>query len=96
MSTPTRRISAAERQRHLDRLGNAIQARRSALRLSQEEVGHRGRMHRNYIGALERGEVNPTYMTLLRISQSLDMPVVDLIGRAQVRPRRRASDAKGQ
>lgn len=53
-------------------------------------------MHRNYIGALERGEVNPTYMTLLRISQSLDMPVVDLIGRAQVRPRRRASDAKGQ
>lgn len=39
-------------------------------------------MHRNYIGALERGEINPTYATLLRVSTGLRIPIERLIATA--------------
>lgn len=67
----------------LDRLGHAIRVRRHILRLSQEQAATRAGMHRNYIGALERGEINPTYGTLLRVSTGLQMPIERLIAHAQ-------------
>lgn len=67
----------------LDRLGNAIRLRRHTLRLSQEQAAKRAGMHRNYIGALENGKVNPTYGTLLRVSTGLRIPVERLIADAQ-------------
>lgn len=39
-------------------------------------------MHRNYVGAIERGEINPTYETLLKLSYGLDIPLADLIATA--------------
>lgn len=67
----------------LDRLGDAIRVRRAHLRLSQEQAGRRAGMHRNYFGALERGEVNPTYGTLLRLAAGLHMPLEKLIAEAR-------------
>jgi transcriptional regulator with XRE-family HTH domain len=67
----------------LDRLGNAIRVRRHTLRLSQERAARSAGMHRNYVGALERGEINPTYGTLLRISTGLQIPLDLLIAKAQ-------------
>jgi len=66
----------------LDRLGNAIRVRRHILRLSQDAAARSAGMHRNYVGALERGEVNPTYGTLLRISSGLQIPLDRLIATA--------------
>lgn len=67
----------------LDRLGNVIRARRQFLRLSQERAARSAGMHRNYVGALERGEINPTYGTLIRISTGLQIPLDRLIAEAR-------------
>ena len=66
----------------LDRLGHAIRVRRHTLRLSQERAASSSGLHRNYVGALERGEINPTYATLLRISSGLQIPLDRLIANA--------------
>jgi transcriptional regulator with XRE-family HTH domain len=39
-------------------------------------------MHRNYVGAIERGEVNPTYETLLRLADGLGVPLHKLVQEA--------------
>lgn len=50
-------------------------------------------MHRNYIGAIERGEINPTYETLVRLADGLDIPLHTLVrqatGLTMVEPMRR-------
>jgi transcriptional regulator with XRE-family HTH domain len=67
----------------LERLGHAIRARRRALNLSQTGAARLSGIHHNYIGALERGEVNPTYGTLVRLARGLRMPLDRLIATAQ-------------
>lgn len=83
----------------LDRLGDAILVQRARLRISQEQAGLRAGMHRNYVGAIERGEINPTYETLLRLARGLEVPLHALIeeatGRRRPRPRRRRGSALG-
>ncbi len=66
----------------LDRLGHAIRVRRHDLRLSQAQAARQAGMHRNYVGALERGEINPTYGTLLRIAGGLRITLDQLIAAA--------------
>jgi transcriptional regulator with XRE-family HTH domain len=36
-------------------------------------------MHRNYIGAIERGEINPTFRVLLKLAAGLGIPLSALI-----------------
>lgn len=83
----------------LDRLGDAVLVQRARLRISQEQAGLRAGMHRNYVGAIERGEINPTYETLLRLARGLDVPLHTLIqeatGRRGPRPRRRRRRSAG-
>ena len=47
--------------------------------LSQEELGFCARLHRNYVGAIERGEINPTFRVLLKLASGLDLPLSELI-----------------
>jgi len=82
----------------LDRLGYAVHLQRARLRISQVEAAKRAGMHRNYVGAIERGEINPTYETLLRLADGLDLPLHVLVKQATsireiepVRRRRRRS-----
>jgi transcriptional regulator with XRE-family HTH domain len=56
----------------LTMLGNAVRARRRVLGLSQEELAERADMHRNYVGGIERGERNISYLNLLRLARALD------------------------
>jgi ribosome-binding protein aMBF1 (putative translation factor) len=42
-------------------LGRAVRELRARRGVSQEELGFRGNLHRNYVGAIERGEINPTF-----------------------------------
>jgi len=44
------------------------------------KLGFQAKLHRNYIGALERGDINPTFRTLLALMRGLDLPLSDLIG----------------
>jgi transcriptional regulator with XRE-family HTH domain len=52
---------------------------RATRGLSQEELGARADLHRNYIGAIERGEINPTFRVLLKLERGLQMPLSELI-----------------
>jgi len=60
-------------------LGRAVRIMRATRGLSQEELGYRSRLHRNYIGAIERGEINPTFRVLLKLERGLATPLSELI-----------------
>jgi transcriptional regulator with XRE-family HTH domain len=60
-------------------LGRAVRLLRAHRRLSQEELGYRASLHRNYVGAIERGEINPTFRVLLNVCDGLDVPLSRLI-----------------
>jgi transcriptional regulator with XRE-family HTH domain len=61
-------------------LGRAVRELRAVRVLSQEELGFRARLHRNYVGAIERGEINPTFRTLMTLAHGLDVELSSLIG----------------
>jgi transcriptional regulator with XRE-family HTH domain len=60
-------------------LGSAAREIRARRGISQEELGFRATLHRNYVGAIERGEINPTFATLLHLRQGLDVPLSELV-----------------
>lgn len=62
-------------------LGRAVRILRVTRDLSQEELGARADLHRNYIGAIERGEINPTFRVLLKLERGLDVPPSELIAK---------------
>jgi transcriptional regulator with XRE-family HTH domain len=61
----------------------AIQRRREALGISQEEVATRSGLHRTYISDIERGSRNPTLKTLARLTVALEISASDLIKQAE-------------
>jgi transcriptional regulator with XRE-family HTH domain len=64
-------------------LGRAIRDARAELRISQEELGLRTGVHRNYIGGIERGERNPSVKTIARLADELDVPPSELFRQAE-------------
>jgi transcriptional regulator with XRE-family HTH domain len=60
-------------------LAQNVRALRSSLGLSQEELADRCGLHRTYVGAIERAERNVTLSTLEVFSESLGVPVPDLL-----------------
>ncbi|HKG38905.1 MAG TPA: helix-turn-helix transcriptional regulator [Conexibacter sp.] len=59
--------------------GSAVREVRARRGLSQEDLGFEAGLHRNYVGAVERGEINATFKTLLRLSRGLRVPVSELV-----------------
>jgi transcriptional regulator with XRE-family HTH domain len=68
-----------ERTRHHVALGRAIRELRARRGWSQEGLAFHARLHRNYIGAIERGEINPTLRTLLALERGLRVPLSELM-----------------
>ena len=60
-------------------LGLAVRETRARRGFSQEELGFRSMLHRNYVGAIERGEINPTFRTLLILTRGLTLTLSDLV-----------------
>jgi CheY-like chemotaxis protein len=63
-------------------LGNAIKRERSALGISQEELGYRAGLHRTYISDLERGARNPSLESVQKLAQALALSVPALFEKA--------------
>lgn len=57
-------------------LADVVRRRRLELGLTQENVGN---LHRNYVGAVERGELNPTITQLERLAKGLDTTAWELL-----------------
>lgn len=60
-------------------LGSRIRERRALQRLSQEDLAHKARLDRSYVGAVERGERNLGIDNLHRIADALDCQARELL-----------------
>ncbi|HKG38511.1 MAG TPA: helix-turn-helix transcriptional regulator [Conexibacter sp.] len=59
----------------LRELGAPVRELRARRGFSQEELGFRGELHRNYVGGIERGELNVTFRVLLKVAR-VGLPAV--------------------
>lgn len=63
--------------------GAAVRRLRTRLDLSQEEFADRVKIHRTYIGGIERGERNPTLTMVARIAAALNVSAAQLLREAE-------------
>ena len=76
-------------------LGVAIRVQRTRLGFTQEGLGFAAAMHRNYVGAIERGEINPSLALLMRLSHGLELPISELMMRYEAEAARRGQTSRG-
>jgi transcriptional regulator with XRE-family HTH domain len=69
-------------------LGASVRSLREGMGLSQEELADRAGLHRTYVGCIERGEKNPTILTVMRISSALGVRASDVVRDVEARLRR--------
>jgi transcriptional regulator with XRE-family HTH domain len=53
--------------------GDRVRHHRKHLGISQEKLGELSGLHRTYIGHVERGEVNPTLSSIVRLADALEV-----------------------
>lgn len=63
---------------YLDILGQRIRARRRELGLSQEGLAHEAGLDRSYVGRIERGEHNLTFVALVKLCRAMRCDVAAL------------------
>jgi transcriptional regulator with XRE-family HTH domain len=63
--------------------GAALRAIREERGFSQEAFAVHAGIHRTYVGALERGEKNPTLVLVYRVAAALDLRGSQLLERAE-------------
>jgi len=59
-------------------LGKRIRALREGSGMSQEELGFKSKLHRTYIGSIERGEQNVSIDNIAKLSKALHVHISDL------------------
>jgi len=60
------------------KLGKAIRVVRESKGFSQDKFAYEINLGRSYYGAVERGEINVSSMTLIKIARGLDVEVKEL------------------
>ena len=63
----------------LIKFGKRVRDERTRLGISQEKLGERAKVHRTYIGMIERAEKNITLTNMEKIARALGLKVGDLI-----------------
>lgn len=63
----------------LVRFGQRVREKRLGLKLSQEELAIRAKVHRTYIGMIERAEKNITLENIGKIAGALKISVDELV-----------------
>ena len=66
-------------KQELINLGKIIREKRESKNLTQFGLASKAGVDRNYIGMVERGERNPSYLSLQKIAQGLGLSVDQLI-----------------
>lgn len=59
-------------------LGKKIKSLRTARDISQEQLALQSGLDYSYVGRIERGENNPTFLTLLAMANTLNVSVKDI------------------
>ena len=68
------------------RFGSRIRQLRSDRGWSQEELADRAKLHRTYIGSIERGEQNISLLNIEKLAATLDIPLSELFAPFTDRP----------
>jgi len=76
---PERPAPPKKRSRAYVALGRAVRELRARRGFSQEGLGFRSGLHRNYVGAIERGEINPTFRILIALAHGLHLPLSEIV-----------------
>ena len=71
-----------EGKNELRALGGAIRAERKKLKVSQEDFAELCDLHRTYVGQLERGEKNVSFINVLRVAKGLRISPSRLLAKA--------------
>jgi transcriptional regulator with XRE-family HTH domain len=64
-------------------LGHAIRQVRDERSLSQEDLAHRSDLDRSYMGGVERGERNVSFINLGKIAAALGLKASELLARGE-------------
>lgn len=75
--------------------GRAVRQLRDERGLSQERLGEKSGLHRNYIGGVERGELNPTLSNIAKLAKGLGLQSSELLALTERLHTRRRSPRKG-
>jgi transcriptional regulator with XRE-family HTH domain len=62
----------------LIKLGTRIREKRKSLGLSQELLAEKANIDRSYMGGIERGERNITFLILCKICQALEIDIASI------------------
>ena len=62
----------------LIKFGDKIRNLRKEKKLSQEELADRAKLHRTYIGMIERAEKNITLSNIAKIAKALEVEMTEL------------------
>ncbi len=65
----------SKKNKHLIELGEQIREARKAKDLSQEQLALHAEIDRSYVGGIERGERNVSFLTLVKIAICLECDV---------------------
>ncbi len=65
----------AKKNKYLVELGEHIRYARKAKNLSQEQLALQAEIDRSYVGGIERGERNVSFLTLVKIATCLECDV---------------------
>jgi len=60
------------------KLGGRIRLLRHETGMSQEELGFKAKLHRTYIGAIERGEQNVSVDNIAKLAKALGVSTKEL------------------
>jgi len=71
-------------------VGRRIRSLRQAKGFTQQDLGERAQLNYKYLGALERGEENPSLLVLERIATALAVELLDLFQFAHEETSRKA------
>ena len=63
----------------LRKFGDKVRAERERQGISQERLGELAKVHRTYIGMIERGEKNITLLNICKIAGALRLKPKDLV-----------------
>jgi transcriptional regulator with XRE-family HTH domain len=71
-------FAALKKNKHLQELGNQIRELRKNKGLSQEQLALQAEVDRSYVGGIERGERNVSFLTLVKIAECLECDVAKI------------------
>ena len=72
------------KQKILRALGHLVKQRRTALGISQEELGMRANLDRTYISGVERGVRNPSITAITSLASGLGTTVSNLLDNLEI------------